>query len=48
MTSAQDAFLSWRFSEPLQRATVFMRAAVLLRVRRMEFNAIMALENGKN
>ena len=48
MTSAQDAFLSWRFSEPLQRATVFMRAAELLRVRRMEFNAVMALENGKN
>ena len=48
MTSARDAFLSWRFSEPLQRATVFMRAAELLRARRMEFNAVMALENGKN
>ncbi|MGY2893034.1 L-glutamate gamma-semialdehyde dehydrogenase [Deinococcus sp. UYEF24] len=46
--AAQDAFQSWRFSEPLQRATVFMRAAELLRARRMEFNAVMSLENGKN
>jgi 1-pyrroline-5-carboxylate dehydrogenase len=46
--AAQDAFQSWQFSDPLQRAAVFMRAAELLRARRMEFNAVMVLENGKN
>ncbi|WP_424952071.1 L-glutamate gamma-semialdehyde dehydrogenase [Deinococcus sp.] len=48
MTSAREAFEYWRFSEPLQRASIFMRAAELLRERRMEFNAVMVLENGKN
>jgi 1-pyrroline-5-carboxylate dehydrogenase len=48
MTQAQDAFQTWQFSEPLQRATIFKRAAELLRARRMEFNAVMTLENGKN
>ncbi|WP_407539109.1 L-glutamate gamma-semialdehyde dehydrogenase [Deinococcus radiomollis] len=46
--AAQNAFQSWQVSDPLQRATVFMRAAQLLRARRMEFNAVMVLENGKN
>lgn len=45
---AQVAFDDWRFSDPLQRATIFKRAAELLRARRMEFNAVMTLENGKN
>jgi 1-pyrroline-5-carboxylate dehydrogenase len=48
MASATAAFGSWRFSDPLQRATIFKRAAELLRARRMEFNAVMGLENGKN
>ncbi|WP_019585732.1 L-glutamate gamma-semialdehyde dehydrogenase [Deinococcus apachensis] len=42
------AFEEWRFSDPMQRATIFKRAAELLRARRMEFNAVMGLENGKN
>lgn len=46
--AATDAFQSWRFSDPLQRASIFLRAAELLRRRRMELNAIMGLENGKN
>ncbi|MPY65808.1 L-glutamate gamma-semialdehyde dehydrogenase [Deinococcus sp. SDU3-2] len=45
---AGEAFEDWRFSDPLQRATIFKRAAELLRARRMEFNAVMGLENGKN
>ncbi|MCP2013373.1 1-pyrroline-5-carboxylate dehydrogenase [Deinococcus sp. HSC-46F16] len=45
---AVEAFEDWRFSDPLQRATIFKRAAELLRARRMEFNAVMGLENGKN
>jgi 1-pyrroline-5-carboxylate dehydrogenase len=48
MTHALKAFESWRFSDPLQRASIFKRAAELLRARRMEFNAVMTLENGKN
>ena len=46
--AAQEAFGTWRFSQPLQRAAIFMRAAELLRLRRPEFNAVMVLENGKN
>jgi 1-pyrroline-5-carboxylate dehydrogenase len=46
--AAQAAFEEWRFTEPFQRATIFKRAAELLRARRMEFNAVMTLENGKN
>ncbi|ULH16072.1 L-glutamate gamma-semialdehyde dehydrogenase [Deinococcus sp. KNUC1210] len=45
---AAQAFETWRFTDPLQRASIFMRAAELLRARRMEFNAVMGLENGKN
>ncbi|MFC4453389.1 L-glutamate gamma-semialdehyde dehydrogenase [Deinococcus sonorensis] len=45
---ALEAFESWRWSEPMQRASIFKRAATLLRARRMEFNAVMSLENGKN
>lgn len=45
---AKAAFEEWRFSDPLQRAAIFKRAAELLRARRMEFNAVMGLENGKN
>ncbi len=48
MAAALKAFGTWRFSEPLQRASIFKRAAELLRARRMEFNAVMVLENGKN
>ncbi|UBV43630.1 L-glutamate gamma-semialdehyde dehydrogenase [Deinococcus taeanensis] len=46
--AAQQAFEEWRFSDPFQRASIFKRAAQLLRARRMEFNAVMTLENGKN
>ncbi|EYB67630.1 1-pyrroline-5-carboxylate dehydrogenase [Deinococcus phoenicis] len=45
---AKAAFEEWRFSDPMQRATIFKRAADLLRARRLEFNAVMGLENGKN
>ncbi|GHF57402.1 1-pyrroline-5-carboxylate dehydrogenase [Deinococcus metalli] len=46
--AATDAFEEWRYSDPLQRASIFKRAATLLRARRLEFNAVMTLENGKN
>ncbi|MBZ9749426.1 L-glutamate gamma-semialdehyde dehydrogenase [Deinococcus sp. HMF7604] len=46
--AAQTAFEDWRFSDPFQRASIFKRAAELLRVRRFELNAVMTLENGKN
>ena len=48
LTAAQHAFETWRFSDPFQRASIFKRAAELLQARRMEFNAVMTLENGKN
>lgn len=48
VASAQAAFEDWRHSEPLQRVTILKRAAALLRARRLEFNAVMTLENGKN
>jgi 1-pyrroline-5-carboxylate dehydrogenase len=48
VAAAHTAFEEWRLSDPLQRATIFKRAAELLRTRRMEFNAVMTLENGKN
>ncbi|MBB5232996.1 L-glutamate gamma-semialdehyde dehydrogenase [Deinococcus budaensis] len=48
VAAAKAAFEEWRFSDPMQRATIFKRAAELLRARRMEFNAVMGLENGKN
>ncbi|WP_135230386.1 L-glutamate gamma-semialdehyde dehydrogenase [Deinococcus fonticola] len=46
--SAKTAFEDWRFSDPMQRASLLKRAAQLLRERRMEFVAVMSLENGKN
>ncbi|MFC4637100.1 L-glutamate gamma-semialdehyde dehydrogenase [Deinococcus hohokamensis] len=46
--AARAAFEEWRFSDPFQRASIFKRAADLMRARRMEFNAVMGLENGKN
>ncbi|PTA69362.1 L-glutamate gamma-semialdehyde dehydrogenase [Deinococcus arcticus] len=46
--AAQRAFEDWRFSDPFQRASIFKRAAELLRARRLELNAVMTLENGKN
>ncbi|SEJ53986.1 delta-1-pyrroline-5-carboxylate dehydrogenase [Deinococcus reticulitermitis] len=48
VTAANRAFETWRFSDPLQRASIFLRAAELLRARRLELNAVMSLENGKN
>jgi len=48
VTAAADTFRTWRHSDPLQRVSIFKRAADLLRARRMEFNAVMTLENGKN
>ena len=46
--AAEVAFQGWRHGEPLQRASIFLRAAQLIRARRMELNAVMTLENGKN
>ncbi|ADV67631.1 L-glutamate gamma-semialdehyde dehydrogenase [Deinococcus maricopensis] len=48
VAGALRAFETWQFSDPLQRASIFLRAAQLLRARRMEFNAVMTLENAKN
>ncbi|WP_278912201.1 L-glutamate gamma-semialdehyde dehydrogenase [Deinococcus wulumuqiensis] len=48
VAAANKAFEGWRFSDPLQRAAIFLRAAQLVRARRMELNAVMSLENGKN
>lgn len=48
IASAKAAFDEWRFSDPFQRASILLRAAELLRARRLEFNAVMTLENGKN
>jgi len=48
IAAAEEAFDTWRFSDALQRASIMKRAADLLRARRMEFNAVMTLENGKN
>lgn len=48
ISAAKQAFGEWRFSDPMQRATIFKRAAELLRARRMELNAVMGLENAKN
>ncbi|PNY82360.1 L-glutamate gamma-semialdehyde dehydrogenase [Deinococcus koreensis] len=45
---AKAAFEDWKDSDPLQRVSIFKRAAELLRARRLEFNAVMTLENGKN
>ncbi len=46
--AARTAFETWQHSDPFQRASIFKRAADLLRQRRLEFNAVMTLENGKN
>ncbi|AWN23273.1 L-glutamate gamma-semialdehyde dehydrogenase [Deinococcus irradiatisoli] len=48
VAAAKSAFESWQHSDPFQRASIFKRAAQLLRARRAEFNAVMTLENGKN
>ncbi|AFZ69076.1 L-glutamate gamma-semialdehyde dehydrogenase [Deinococcus peraridilitoris] len=48
VSAAAEAYETWRFSDPLQRATILKRAGQLLRARRMELNAVMTLENGKN
>lgn len=48
IASAKAAFEDWRFSDPMQRASILKRAATLLQQRRMEFIAVMTLENGKN
>ena len=48
ISAASAAFQTWRFSDPLQRASIFLRASALLKARRLELNAIMSLENGKN
>lgn len=48
IAAAKAAFEDWRFSDPMQRATILKRAVELLRGRRMEFVAAMILENGKN
>lgn len=48
VAAANTAFGTWKDSDPLQRALIFLKAARLTRERRMELNAVMSLENGKN
>ncbi|MBB6098458.1 1-pyrroline-5-carboxylate dehydrogenase [Deinobacterium chartae] len=46
--AAEEAYATWQHSDPLQRAAILMRAGQIFRARRMELNAYMSLENGKN
>ncbi len=48
VAAAKQAFETWQHSDAFQRASIFKRAADLLRQRRLVFNAVMTLENGKN
>lgn len=48
MRSALAAFEEWRFVPAIERASIFLRAARIMRERRFEFDAAMVLEEGKN
>lgn len=48
MKAAQKAFLTWRYMPAIERASIFFRAARMMRQRRFEFDAAMVLEEGKN
>ena len=48
VASASKAFVSWSAQSTEKRADLLLRAASLLRERKMEFNAWLVLEAGKN
>ncbi len=48
LKSAWEAFEEWRFVPAIERASIFLRAARIMRERRFEFDAAMVLEVGKN
>ncbi len=48
LKSAWQAFKEWQFMPAIERASVFLRAARIMRSRRFEFDATMVLEVGKN
>jgi 1-pyrroline-5-carboxylate dehydrogenase len=48
MQAALAAFATWRYVPAIERASVFFRAARIMRQRRFEFDAAMVLEEGKN
>jgi len=48
MKTALAAFETWRFVPAIERASIFLRAARMMRQRRYEFDAAMVLEEGKN
>jgi 1-pyrroline-5-carboxylate dehydrogenase len=48
MAAALAAFATWRYVPAIERASVFFRAARIMRRRRYEFDAAMVLEEGKN
>lgn len=48
LNAAWRAFEEWRFMPAIERASIFLRAARVMRQRRFEFDAAMVLEEGKN
>lgn len=48
LNAAWRAFEEWRFMPAIERASIFLRAAKVMRQRRFEFDAAMVLEVGKN
>jgi 1-pyrroline-5-carboxylate dehydrogenase len=48
IAAATEAFQTWRFVAPTERARYLLRAAAHLRRRRHEFSAMMVLEVGKS
>ena len=48
LDAAWKAFESWRRTTVEERASILLRAAGLLRARKHDFNALLALEVGKN
>ncbi len=48
LNAAWQAFERWRFVPAIERASIFLRAARIMRERRFEFDAAMILEVGKN
>lgn len=48
MQAAVEAFETWRFVNPAERAEYLFKAADIMRKRKYEFSACMVLEAGKN
>ncbi|MEO0079636.1 MAG: L-glutamate gamma-semialdehyde dehydrogenase [candidate division WOR-3 bacterium] len=48
LKAARAAFEEWRRIPAIERASIFFRAARIMRQRRLEFDAAMVLEVGKN